>query len=84
MRKKLTVHIITMLVTLTLIIATLLVPTEVSAAFAEPVDPVNYQDDQIMPLWEETMWYTRIKDGKLQKRLWSITYGRWLTDWIDC
>ena len=33
--------------------------------------------------WEETEWYYRITgDGLVQKRLWSITYGYWLTDWI--
>lgn len=32
---------------------------------------------------EETKWYYRITgDGLLQRRLWSITYGYWLTDWI--
>lgn len=32
---------------------------------------------------EETMWFYRTTDtGLLQKRLWSITYGYWLTDWI--
>lgn len=32
---------------------------------------------------EETIWYYRITDtGLFQKRLWSITYGYWLTDWI--
>lgn len=31
---------------------------------------------------EETVWYYRItSDGLLQRRLWSITYGYWLTDW---
>ena len=33
---------------------------------------------------EQTKWYYRTHDGKLQKRLWSVTYGKWLTDWIDC
>lgn len=33
--------------------------------------------------WEETEWYYRITDdGLVQKRLWSLTYGYWLTDWI--
>lgn len=32
---------------------------------------------------EQTEWITRIYNGKLQKRLWSITYAKWLTDWID-
>lgn len=31
---------------------------------------------------EETTWYYRVTpDGLLQRRLWSITYGYWLTDW---
>lgn len=35
------------------------------------------------PNAEETMWVTRTTDtGLVQKRLWSITYGVWLTDWI--
>lgn len=32
----------------------------------------------------ETVWYTRTYNGKQQKRLWSLTHGCWLTDWIDC
>ncbi len=32
---------------------------------------------------EETIWYFRVLNGIVQKRLWSLTYGRWLTDWID-
>ena len=31
---------------------------------------------------EETEWYFRVANGLLQKRLWSLTYGYWLTDWI--
>lgn len=32
---------------------------------------------------EETMWVYRTTDtGLIQKRLWSLTYGYWLTDWI--
>jgi len=32
---------------------------------------------------EETEWVYRITDdGLFQKRLWSITYGYWKTDWI--
>ena len=32
---------------------------------------------------EEYMWFYRTYNGRRQKRLWSITYGRWVTDWID-
>lgn len=35
------------------------------------------------PRTNEVVWYTRTYNGKLQKRLWSNTYGVWLTDWID-
>lgn len=48
-------------------------------------DPAIYlQDETISPYAEETSWYFRIKDGVLQRRLWSNTRGIWLTDWIDC
>ena len=32
---------------------------------------------------EETVWYFRTFNGMKQMRLWSLTYGRWLTPWID-
>lgn len=32
---------------------------------------------------EETCWYFRTLNGIKQMRLWSITYRKWLTDWID-
>lgn len=37
--------------------------------------------DTISPRAEETEWKYRIVDTKLQKRLWSITYMKWLTEW---
>lgn len=30
----------------------------------------------------QTQWYYRVYNGQAQKRLWSITYGYWLTDWM--
>jgi len=41
----------------------------------------NSQYVSIVPCAEETTWFYRYVDGKLQKRLWSNTYGKWLTDW---
>lgn len=38
---------------------------------------------EIQPHAEETEWVVRIYNGRVEKRLWSITYGKWLTDWID-
>ena len=41
-------------------------------------------NDTVSPQAEETQWAYRIYEGRLQKRLWSLTRGIWLTDWIDC
>lgn len=40
-------------------------------------------ENPVTPQAEQTVWCTRHYNGKRQKRLWSITYRRWLTDWID-
>jgi hypothetical protein len=32
---------------------------------------------------EAFMWFYRTHNGIRQKRLWSLTYGHWVTDWID-
>ena len=35
------------------------------------------------PQAEQTKWFYRTtEDGLIQKRLWSWTYMKWLTDWI--
>ena len=31
-----------------------------------------------------TKWVYRTYEGRTQMRLWSVTEGVWLTDWIDC
>lgn len=31
---------------------------------------------------EVTKWYYRTVDGVKEKRLWSVTYGYWITDWM--
>jgi len=33
---------------------------------------------------EEFKWYYRTYNGVCQMRLWSVTYGYWVTDWINC
>ncbi len=33
---------------------------------------------------EEFCWYFRTRDGVREMRLWSITKGRWVTDWVPC
>lgn len=32
---------------------------------------------------EEFVWFYRTHEGRRQKRLWSLTYQRWVTEWID-
>ncbi|KAF5059423.1 hypothetical protein DSECCO2_336060 [anaerobic digester metagenome] len=35
----------------------------------------------IRPMAEQTEWRYRDVGDKIQRRLWSLTYGKWLTDW---
>lgn len=70
---------------LSLALLTLVPCTVASAAEVDvSVQPVQMAEDEgISPHVEETVWYTRTYNGMVQKRLWSITHGCWLTDWID-
>jgi hypothetical protein len=52
---------------------------EYSAYAAEST--IYTEDGSAVIQAEETEWKYRVVDGKLQRRLWSITYARWLTDW---
>ena len=71
----------TKLISLCLVLVTLLTITP--AAFAVDVNASVYSsDNQISPRIDETGWYYRVVDGVAQKRLWSYTEGKWLTDWI--
>ncbi len=50
--------------------------------YAAEFVPGDYmQNEVIVPFKEETQWYYRVVDGRLQRRLWSNTYNKWLTDW---
>lgn len=31
---------------------------------------------------QRVLWYYRTYNGSYQKRLWSITHNKWLTDWL--
>ncbi len=42
-----------------------------------------YQTTQsITPYAEVTQYYYRTYLGRQQYRIWSVTYAKWLTDWI--
>lgn len=52
------------------------------ADHAVPSDPMPVKASYAQPYAEETRWVTRKHNGNLEMRLWSITYNKWLTDWI--
>lgn len=57
-----------------------------ATAFADVIvtEPVveNLEETGVEPRAEEVGWKYRVYNGNLEKRLWSYTYGKWLTDWI--
>ena len=55
------------------------------AAEVAPTTEMAYEEDgqAIVPFNELTRIYVRITPaGMLQARVWSITNGRWITDWF--
>ena len=59
-----------------------------SVAFAEAIRPaeqlsLSSESSDSSTRAEETIWYFRYVNGRTQMRLWSLTYGKWLTEWID-
>lgn len=75
---------------LSFVLALTLLFTVPCAALAEGLAAPDGSDVEIIAVRpgdstrsEETAWYFRVYNGILQMRLWSLTYGRWLTDWID-
>lgn len=65
-----------------MVLAMSLVTVCVPAMPAQAATPGS--GSEVSPNAEEREWLFRLHNGKLQKRLWSITYRKWLTDWIDC
>lgn len=55
-----------------------------NAVMAEPVITVSTSiEHEITPFHEFTQIYWRWNSGVLQFRVWSITNGRWLTEWTN-
>lgn len=61
------------------------VPTVAAASYspAPPASAVSASDEGVAPVANDTEWVYRVYNGKKQMRLWSRTYAKWLTDWID-
>lgn len=74
---------------LSLFLAFVMILSVPTVAFAEtPADAESAEEESIVKSSdptraEETVWYFRTYHGVRQMRLWSLTYGHWLTDWID-
>ena len=75
---------------LSLLLALIMVLSLHAAAFANGLEAPDGSDVEIIAVKpgestraEETAWYYRVYNGMVQMRLWSLTYGYWLTDWID-
>lgn len=64
----------------------MLVFASVPGAFAASldVDADTGSGAETVARAEVTEWRYRIYNGVSQKRLWSVTYAKWLTDWINC
>ncbi len=47
-----------------------------------PVRAASNDGAVVQPCVNKTQWYYRTYNGKRQRRLWSITYEKWMTDWM--
>jgi len=56
-------------------------------AMAKEVDLAKHvyetTEQDVMPLTEMTEIFWRTYHGQLQFRVWSLTNGRWITDWVN-
>lgn len=74
MKKALTMVLVT--------ISLLSFPLVTNAAGLEvPTHAVILVEDSEIAEQEVTTWYYRMNGSVLEKRLWSVTYGYWKTDW---
>lgn len=70
MKKRILAMFVALMCTVSLLIA----PVQ---AYAPPSD-----EGGISVQSEHVCWVYRTNNGVEEMRLWSVTYGRWLTDWI--
>lgn len=75
---------------LSLLLALVISLSAAAPAFADSLEAPDGSDVEIIAVKpsdstraEETCWYYRVYYGMVQMRKWSITYRKWLTDWID-
>ena len=63
---------------------TIIAPSAAHAMNSSPNQMTVSENEEISPMAEQTQWCYRVNEkGVYQKRLWSITQGIWLTEWIN-
>lgn len=68
----------------TALAAVTILGTSAQAVFAaSPVGREIVPPATVEPKAEEFRYYYRVYNGKLQYRIWSMTYCRWVTEWTD-
>ena len=70
---------------ISLMLAVILCLSLSATAFADYTAPACGEDpgDSVsVQRAEETEWVYRTYNGNIEKRLWPLTYAKWLTDWI--
>lgn len=58
-------------------------PLNLQAAAAAPAVPLS-SESQIIPYSDVLVWKYTIIDGKLYRRLYNQTKGKWVGDWELC
>ena len=72
----------TLITAITIITCALITIPGYAASFVDHAQFANLPEADAVKRVEQTKWYFRMRNGVAEKRLWSITYGIWLTDWI--
>lgn len=70
---------------LTVLLFCSVIPAAYADSYVENSEEVSIQSgENIEPRIEQADWFYRYNStlGIYEKRLWSYTYGKWLTDWI--
>ncbi len=76
MKKAIFLTLLTLSLTTAPLMAT---PCEAASIRQTTIERLPSADNSVLA--EETQWYYRVVDGRVQRRLWSISYSKWLTDW---
>lgn len=83
MKSRLYKHIVSVLFGL-LIMFSFVSPASRGLYISMPVNTSKESINEGTTRGEEIKYYYRVYNGHLQYRIWSITYGRWITEWTNC